>query len=141
MSYNKGREERRWRIWKEEEERTLRKKGVDEDIIVKLRIYDWEVFNSDRRFYEHIKEAEIFPETIAVEEKETIDTAEKLLDSIVSEEIYQLLITTDRVTLEIVVLRLQGLNYREISRRIGLTEKAVYRRIERLKGKLKATMK
>ena len=30
MAYNHGREERKWRIWKEAEERILRKCGVDE---------------------------------------------------------------------------------------------------------------
>ena len=40
MAYNHGREERKWRIWKEAEERILRKCGVDEDTIEKIRIYD-----------------------------------------------------------------------------------------------------
>ena len=30
MAYNHGREERKWRIWKEAEETVLRKCGVDE---------------------------------------------------------------------------------------------------------------
>lgn len=33
MAYNHGRKERKWRIWKEAEERILRKCGVDEDTI------------------------------------------------------------------------------------------------------------
>ena len=40
MAYNHGREERKWRIWKEAEETILRKCGVDEDTIEKIRIYD-----------------------------------------------------------------------------------------------------
>ena len=40
MAYNHGREERKWRIWKEAEERILRKCGVDDDAIEKIRIYD-----------------------------------------------------------------------------------------------------
>ena len=40
MAYNHGREERKWRIWKEAEETLLRKCGVDESTIEKIRIYD-----------------------------------------------------------------------------------------------------
>ena len=50
MAYNHGREERKWRIWKEAEERILRKCGVDEDTIEKIRIYDRADFNATRQF-------------------------------------------------------------------------------------------
>ena len=33
------------------EEAQLRELGVDEDTIQRLHVYDWAVFNSDRRFY------------------------------------------------------------------------------------------
>ena len=49
MSFNYGREEKKWRLWKEAEEKELRGLGVDEDTIEKLHTYDWAVFNSDRR--------------------------------------------------------------------------------------------
>lgn len=52
MAYNKAREERKWRIWKEAEEKQLRSLGVSEDDIEKLHVHDWEIFNSDRRYYE-----------------------------------------------------------------------------------------
>ena len=38
MAYNKAREERKWRIWKEAEEKQLRSLGVSEDDIEKLRV-------------------------------------------------------------------------------------------------------
>ena len=50
MSFNYGREEKKWRLWKEAEEKELRGLGVDEDTIEKLHTYDWAVFNSDRSF-------------------------------------------------------------------------------------------
>ena len=53
MAYNKTSEERKWRLWKETEEKQMRELGVSEDRIEQLRAYDWEVFNSDRRYYEH----------------------------------------------------------------------------------------
>ena len=37
MAYNHGREERKWRIWKEAEETILRRCGVDELIIEQER--------------------------------------------------------------------------------------------------------
>ncbi len=51
MAYNKAREERKWRIWKEAEEKQLRSLGVSEGDIEKLRVHDWAIFNSDRRYY------------------------------------------------------------------------------------------
>ncbi len=51
MSFNYGREEKKWRLWKEAEEKQIRSLGVNEDTIEKLRIHDWAVFNSDRRYY------------------------------------------------------------------------------------------
>lgn len=35
MAYNHGKEERKWRIWKEAEEKTMRECGVDESVIEK----------------------------------------------------------------------------------------------------------
>ena len=56
MSFNYGREEKKWRLWKEAEEKELRDLGVDEETIEKLHNYDWAVFNSDRRYYRRLKE-------------------------------------------------------------------------------------
>ena len=49
MAYNKAREEKKWRLWKEAEEKQLRSLGVSEKDIEKLRVHDWAIFNSDRR--------------------------------------------------------------------------------------------
>ena len=52
MAYNKAKEEKKWRLWKEAEEKQLRKLGVDESTIETLRTHDWAIFNSDRRYYQ-----------------------------------------------------------------------------------------
>lgn len=52
MVYNKAREERKWKKWKEKEERVLRQEGMSESKIMELRQYDWKLFNADRRFKE-----------------------------------------------------------------------------------------
>ena len=41
MAYNKAKEERKWRLWKEAEEKKLRSLGVSEDAIEQLHIHDW----------------------------------------------------------------------------------------------------
>ena len=51
MAYNHGREDRKWRIWKEAEEKLLRECGVDEATIEQIRIADRADFNSNRRRY------------------------------------------------------------------------------------------
>ena len=40
MAYNHGREDRKWRIWKEAEEKLLRECGVDEATIEQIRMVD-----------------------------------------------------------------------------------------------------
>ena len=43
----------------------------------------------------------------------------------------------DRLTLKIVVMKIQGYSTHEIASKLNTTEKAVYRRMDRLKEKLK----
>ena len=50
MSYNHGKEERRWKCWKLAEEEVLRACGMDESTIEQLHLWDRAMFNSDRRF-------------------------------------------------------------------------------------------
>ena len=38
MAYNHGREDRKWCIWKEAEEKVLRECGVDEAVIEQIRM-------------------------------------------------------------------------------------------------------
>ena len=48
MAYNHGREDRKWRIWKEAEEKVLRECGVNETVIEQTRTDDRADFNSNR---------------------------------------------------------------------------------------------
>lgn len=47
------------------------------------------------------------------------------------------MIKVDRLTLRIALMKIQGYSTREIAAYLGITEKAVYRRMDRLKEKLK----
>ena len=48
-----------------------------------------------------------------------------------------MLITVDRLTLQIVLMKIQGYSTHEIARYLKITEKAVYRHMDRLKEKVK----
>ena len=48
-----------------------------------------------------------------------------------------MLITVDRLTLQIVLMKIQGYSTHEIARYVKITEKAVYRHMDRLKEKVK----
>ena len=138
MAYNKAREEKKWRLWKEAEEKQLRSLGVSEDTIEQLHTHDWSVFNSDRRYYRRLQDAGTYLEEFAEETAQPeVKTVEDFLDSIENQQLYQILIMVDRLTLQIVVMKVQGYSTREIASQLNTTEKAVYRRMDRLKEKLK----
>ena len=138
MSFNYGREEKKWRLWKEAEEKQLRGLGVDEDTIEKLHTYDWAVFNSDRRYYRRLKEAGTYLEEFVEDAAQPeVRTVEDFLDSIENQKLYQVLIKVDRLTLQIAVMKMQGYSTHEIAVQFTITEKAIYRRMDRLKEKLK----
>ena len=115
MSFNYGREEKKWRLWKEAEEKQLRGLGVDEDTIEKLHTYDWAVFNSDRRYYRRLKEVGTYLEEFAEDAAQPeVRTVEDFLDSIENQQLYQVLIKVDRLTLQIAVMKMQGYSTHEI---------------------------
>ena len=138
MAYNHGREDRKWRIWKEAEEKLLRECGVDEATIEQIRIADRADFNSNRRFYRWTNDIAEYLEDMADRERQTeVGTVAELLEEIESENLYQVLVAVDGRTLKIVLLKMQGYSTREIAAMAGLTERAVYKRLERLRKKLK----
>ena len=65
MAYNHGKAERKWKLWKEKEEKILRDSGVSEDMIEAIRLYDRQAFNSDRRYYERVHETGTYLDTVA----------------------------------------------------------------------------
>lgn len=138
MSYNKGKEECKWRLWKEAEEKQLRELGVDENIIEKLRVHDWAVFNSNRQYYRRLQDAGTYLEELAANiEQPKVNTVDDFLDSLEDENLYQILLTVDKLTLHIALMKMQGYSTAEIAAKLGLTAKSVYRRMDRLKEKLK----
>ena len=89
MAYNHGRAERRWRLWKEKEEKILRECGVDENIIEKIRAFDRTEFNSDRRFYSRLNDiGEYIAETAIQESPMEVNTVWDMLNEIEDENLY-----------------------------------------------------
>lgn len=120
MAYNHGREERKWRIWKEAEEKILRECGIDENIIEEIRIYDRADFNSNRRFYRWTNDVAEYLEEMADTEKQTeIHSVADLLDEIENENLYRALIAIDKRTLQIVLLKMQAIPQRKLRRLSG----------------------
>ena len=138
MAYNNGREDRKWRIWKEAEEKILREHGVDETTIEQIRIDDRADFNSNRRFYHWSSNFGEYLEGMADREKQAeVMTVADLLDEIENDTLYLALITVDRRTLQIVLLKMQGYSTKEIAPLVGLTAGAIYARLNHLRKKLR----
>jgi RNA polymerase sigma-70 factor (ECF subfamily) len=138
MAYNNGREDRKWRIWKEAEEKILREHGVDETTIEQIRIDDMADFNSNRRFYHWSSNFGEYLEGMADREKQAeVMTVADLLDEIENETLYRALLTVDRRTLQIVLLKMQGYSTKEIAPLVGLTAGAIYARLNHLRKKLR----
>ena len=134
MAYNKARAQKEWLKWKQAEEAKLRELGVDESTIQRLHIYDWSVFNSDRRFYEPLVDlGDQLQDLPDIPQELPVHNIASLLDSLEDERMFQALSHRDKLTLEILFLRWQGFSYKEIAKKVGVSEAAVRKKISRLK--------
>ena len=98
MAYNHGKAERKWKLWKEKEEKILRDSGVSEDMIEEIRLYDRQAFNSDRRYYERVQETDTYLDTVAAStDQAEPKTVQDFLDYIENQELFHVLITVDRL--------------------------------------------
>ena len=162
MTFHKAKEESKWKQWKEQEERILRKSGVSEEkcsqnlrsalkscqsgvseeVIQRLRELDWQDFNAERRFWEHFSSNQEELYTRELEEPSSVVlNIQQLLDSVENEQLLQVLLESDKKTLQILLLKMWGFSVHEIAGQMGLPEKTIYTRIERLKKKIKKVLK
>ena len=142
MTFHKAKEEYKWKQWKEQEERILREFGVSEEVIQRIRKLDWQDFNAERRFWEHFSsnQEELYMQKTE-EEPSVALNIQQLFDSIENEQLLQILMDTDKKTLQIFLLKMWGFCVREISDQMGLPDKTIYTRMERLKKKIKKVLK
>ena len=83
MAYNHGREDRKWRIWKEAEKKILRECGVDEATTPQIRTDDRADCNSNRRFYRWASDFGEYLEGMANRKKQAeVRSVSDLLDEI-----------------------------------------------------------
>ena len=120
------------------EEKVLRVCGMDESTIEQLRLWDRAMFNSDRRFYEKLQNTGTYLDSVAEHETLTeVYTVEDLLNDIDNAELLKTLLTVDKLTLQISVLKINGYSTNEIAILVHLSTDAIYKRIAVLKKKLK----
>lgn len=138
MGHNHGRDYKEWLEKKEKEERLLRQLGVDEGTIQILRNYDYRLFLDDRRFTDHERAtSEGLFLMVPAYDPVIIATPEKLLDEIEDVTVYYVLKKSDRKLLEILILLMQDYTIEEIAEDLHMSTNAVYKRLEKLRKKLK----
>lgn len=138
MAYQKFKEEIKWLKWKEAEEEKLRALGVDEDVIARLRASDWEDFKAERNYQlRQIIAPEYIEQQTDNDTKFSTLTVQDLLDSIENEQLLNVLMKTDTLTLHILLLKMAGFTGKQIGLKTGLNEFAIKQRIYRIREKIK----
>lgn len=138
MAYNKAKAEREWLRWKEAEEKKLRELGVDEETIQRLHTYDWAQFNKERQYLQRQVEWSTYVDLVSAQDLELpVEDTESLLDSIEDMKLFSLLHNVDKLTLEIIFMKMNGYSSKEISEKTGLSVNAIDLRIFKLKKKIK----
>lgn len=138
MAFNKAREEKKWKEWKDREEKQMRELGVDETVILKLRELDWADFNEERRYRERqvdFPDYKLLPFS-ELEEPE-LNNIQRLLDAIEDDLLLHIMLEADKETLQILLLRIIGYSVQEISEKLVTPEQTIYTRIRRLREKIK----
>ena len=130
MGYNYGKEYAKWCLWKEKEEKLLRKLGVEDYVILQLREYDWKVFKSERSYRTRQSPTleTFFLNTPYIHNKE-VYTVDDLLNIISDELLFQQLSKIDKKTLTILLLKILGYSTDEIASRLNLSKNAIKCRI------------
>ena len=121
MAYNHRKAEIEWLNWKEKEEKQMRELGVDEDTIQCLHTYDWQQFKADRNFYEKLSEnSQVIEWTPQMNDRE-LENADNLLNNIENKELLAILEKVDKLTLEMLAMRIAGYSTPQICRRFHVT--------------------
>lgn len=138
MPYNKARAEKEWLAWKNAEEKKLRELGVDEETIQRLHVYDWTQFNKERQYLQRWDEWSPQADWVSAQDlKLPVKNTESLLDDIDDSKLLEILLKEDKLTLQIVLYKLQGFSSKEISERVNLTVSSINYRMWYLREKIK----
>lgn len=137
MAYNKARAEKEWLEWKNKEETQLRELGVDEDTIQRLHTYDWDAFKAERNYQRLNAGSEPLAELPVVDKPKDANDLQSLLDQIDNERLYAILKDTDKLTIEILLYKMQGYSIKEIAKVYKIPKTTIYSRISALQKKIK----
>ena len=138
MGFNYQKELIKWNQWKKQEEELLKALNVDESIIKQLYDYDWEMFKSERRIRgRQDTTINTVLNNIPYYDKKEVNTIDDLLSEIENEALFNYLSTIDKETLTIILLKIFGYSTHEISKILNLSNSSIYKKIHRLRKKLK----
>ena len=112
--------------------------NVDENIIRQLHDYDWEMFKSERRFRGRQNTTiNTVLNNIPFYDQKEINTIDDLLSQLENEALFNYVSTIDKETSTIILLKIFGYSTHEISKILGLSLSSIYKKIHRLRKKLK----
>ena len=95
-------------------------------------------FNKERQYLQRQVEWSPYVDWVSAQDLELpVEDTESLLDSIEDMELFSLLHTVDKLTLEILLMKMDGYSSKEISEKTDLSVNAIDLRIFKLKKKLK----
>lgn len=138
MGFNYAKEVIKWSKWKEQEEELLRALNVDENIIKQLHDYDWQMFQTDYRFGRRQSPViDTVLNNIPYYDKKEMNTIDDVLNEIESEALFNYLSVTDKETLNVLLLKMLGYSTSEISEILNLSSSSIYKKIQRLRKKIK----
>lgn len=135
MAYDVKKEYKNWIFNKEKEENLLKQLGVNDDVILELRIVDKRAFNSNRNFNrnESVLSDEFFMAQESTYDFKDMSTLKDVLDELENELLYEILSNTDEVTYQIIEMKYQGYTIKEISEILGIGKYSILRKIKNLK--------
>lgn len=142
MAFNHAKEEKKFKEWKEKEEEVLRSYNFEEKLIAILYQFDRTQFNSNRRFgvHEDTTSDVLFVCTPSYDETE-INEFDDILHQLNDEKLCISLIYIDSKLKEIIYLLTEGYTPQEIAKRLGVSCDVIYKKIQRLRKKLKKVSK
>lgn len=148
MRYIHALEEKKFLKEKEEENKILRKLGVSEKIIQELFDYDKEMFLENRRYnenekfleeekYKKISHTNIPYVSLITFDREPLEGIEDIKYALLGRCTQQEINELDIFLLEIILLKIKGYKYKEISQITGLSVSQIKYAVKLFKEKIK----
>ena len=139
MGYNHGKAEKEWEERKKKKLKLLQEANCSEDQIKSILDADRKEFLADRRYGEKV----VFPDNIddlpaskKSQNNDEILTIQDIFDHISDPVLLSYLKNTDCVMLNIILLKTNDYEVKDIADELNMTKNAVYKRIKTFRKKL-----